>query len=171
MNGGLDAYLSMPRNVLLHACITVSDPTAWGDILFAVGAFLLLLHPDLLHFGLFLLLALQAALIFAAFLVMFGSLAFFLGNTEGLTQQMLGALTTFSTYPMNIFTGVVRLVLFTVIPAGFVSFVPLQLLQQFSWPLLGGMTGFTLLFVAAAVGIFSVGLRRYESGNLLGMQN
>jgi ABC-2 type transport system permease protein len=171
MNGGLDAYLSMPRNVLLHACITASDPSAWGDILFAVGAFLLLLHPDLLHFGLFLLLALQAALIFAAFMVMFGSLAFFLGNTEGLTQQMLGALTTFSTYPMNIFTGVVRLLLFTVIPAGFVSFVPLQLLQRFSWPLLGGMTGFTLLFVAVAVGMFGLGLRRYESGNLLGMQN
>ena len=84
---------------------------------------------------------------------------------------MLGALTTFSTYPMNIFTGVVRLLLFTVVPAGFVSFVPLQLLQQFSWPLLGGMVGFTVLFVAVAVGMFQLGLKRYESGNLLGMQN
>jgi ABC-2 type transport system permease protein len=171
MNGGLDAYLGMPRNVLLHVCITASDPSAWGDIMFAIGAFLLILHPDPLHFALFLLLALQAALIFAAFLVIFGSLAFFLGNTEGLAQQMLGALTTFSTYPMNIFTGVVRLLLFTVVPAGFISFVPLQLLQRFSWPLLAGMTGFTLLFVAVAVGMFQLGLKRYESGNLLGMQN
>lgn len=171
MNGGLDAYLGMPRNVLLHVCISVSDPTAWGDIIFSIGAFVVFLHPDPLHFGLFLLLALQGALIFTAFLVILGSLAFFLGNTEGLAQQMLGALTTFSTYPMNIFTGVVRLLLFTVIPAGFVSFVPLQLLQQFSWPLLGGMVGFTVLIVAVAIGVFELGLRRYESGNLLGMQN
>ena len=35
MNGGLDAYLGMPRNVLLHVCISASDPTAWGDIIFA----------------------------------------------------------------------------------------------------------------------------------------
>ncbi len=171
MNGGLDAYLGMPRNVLLHACITSSDPTAWGDIAFAIGAFVLLLHPDLWHVGLFLLLSLLGALILIAFLVIFGSLAFFLGNTEGLTQQLLGALITFSTYPMNIFNGVVRLLLFTVIPAGFISFVPLQLLQQFNWLLLAGMIGFTLLIVGVAVGVFELGLRRYESGNLLGMQN
>ena len=171
MNGGLDAYLGMPRNVLLHACITSSDPTAWGDITFAIGAFVLLLHPDLWHVGLFVLLSLLGALILVAFLVIFGSLAFFLGNTEGLTQQLLGALITFSTYPMNIFNGVVRLLLFTIIPAGFISFVPLQLLQQFNWLLLGGMIGFTLLIVGVAVGVFELGLRRYESGNLLGMQN
>jgi ABC-2 type transport system permease protein len=171
MNGGLDAYLGMPRNVLLHVCVTASDPSAWGDIVFAVGAFVLLLHPDLLHIALFLFLSILGALILVSFLVIFGSLAFFLGNTEGLSQQMLGALTTFSTYPMNIFNGVVRIFLFTIIPAGFISFVPLQLLQHFSWQLFAGMIGFTLLFVSIAVGMFELGLRRYESGNLLGMQN
>jgi ABC-2 type transport system permease protein len=171
MNGGLDAYLGMPRNVLLHVCITASDPSAWGDIVFAVGAFVLLLHPDLLHFALFLFLSLLGALIFVSFLVILGSLAFFLGNTEGLSQQMLGALVTFSTYPMNIFNGVVRIFLFTIIPAGFISFVPMQLLQHFSWALFAGIISFTLLFVSIAVCIFQLGFRRYESGNLLGMQN
>jgi len=171
MNGGLDAYLGMPRNVLLHVCITASDPTAWGDIMFAVGVFVLLLRPDLLHFALFMFLSMLGAVILVSFLVIFGSLAFFLGNTEGLSQQMLGVLTTFSTYPMNIFSCIVRVFLFTVIPAGFISFVPLQLLQHFSWALFAGMIGFTILFASIAVGMFELGLRRYESGNLLGMQN
>ena len=171
MNGGLDAYLGMPRYALLHICIATSDTTAWGDIIFALGAFVLFVHPDIWHIGLFVLLALQVGLIFTAFLVILCSLAFFLGNTEGLAQQLLGALVSFSTYPMNIFSGVVRLLLFTVVPAGFISFVPLQLLHSFTWPLLGGMVGFTLLIVAVAVGLFELGLRRYESGNLLGMQN
>ncbi len=61
--------------------------------------------------------------------------AFFIGNTEGLAQQVVGALVTFSTYPLDIFHGFVRLLLFTLVPAGFVSFVPLQLLHRFSWPL------------------------------------
>ena len=171
MNGGLDAYLTMPRYVLLHACVSASDPTAWGDIIFAVGSFLLLLHPGLLQIVLFIMLVPMSALIFASFLVVFGSLAFFLGNTEGLAQQLLGNLITFSTYPMNIFSGVVRLLLFTVLPAGFISFIPLQLLRQFTWPLFGGMVGFTLLIVLMAATMFHLGLRRYESGNLLGMQN
>src|SRR5229473_357078 len=46
MNGGLDAYLGMPRYVLLHVCVSASDPTAWGDIIFAVGAFLLFLPHE-----------------------------------------------------------------------------------------------------------------------------
>ena len=171
MNGGLDAYLGMPRPALLHVCISATDPTAGGDVLFALGAFLFVLHPGVLQFGLFVLLACMVALIFASFVVILGSLAFFMGNTDGLTNQLLGSLITFSTYPMTIFTGVIRLLLFTVIPAGFVSFVPLQLLKQFTWPLLGAMVGFTVLIGLFAIGIFTLGLRRYESGNLLGMQN
>ncbi|HET9920575.1 MAG TPA: ABC-2 family transporter protein [Ktedonobacteraceae bacterium] len=171
MTGGLDAYLGMPRNVLLHVTIAASDPTAWGDIIFAIGAYLLFLHPDVWHFGLFILLTLPVALIFTSFIVILCSLAFFIGNTEGLAQQMFGALISFSTYPMNIFNGVVRLLLFTVVPAGFISFIPLQLLHRFTWPLLGAMLGFTALIVSAAFGLFYLGLHRYESGNLLGMQN
>jgi ABC-2 type transport system permease protein len=170
MNGTLDAYLGMPRNVLLHVCISASDPSAWGDIIFAVGAFLLFLRPDPLHFGLFLLLTMSGAMIFTAFFVIFCSLTFFLGNTEGLAQQLAGALITFSTYPMYIFNGAVRVLLFTLIPAGFITFVPLQLLHQFTWPLLAALFGFTMLIMFVAMGIFQLGLRRYESGNLLGMQ-
>lgn len=170
MKGGLDAYLTMPRYVLLHACISSSDPMAWGDILFAFGAFLLFLHPGLLSIGLFVLLGVMGGFIFTSFIVIFCSLAFFLGNTEGLATQLLGTLVAFSTYPMNIFSGAIKLLLFSIIPAGFISFVPLQLLHQFTWPLLGAMVGFTLLIVFVAAGLFHLGLRRYESGNLLGMQ-
>ena len=170
IRGSLDAYLGMPRYVLLHIIIAASDPTALGDILFALGAYIAFLRPDILHMGLFLFLAVFVCLIFTAFFVLLGSLAFFMGNTEGLVQQMFGALISFSTYPMNIFQGAVRLLLFTLIPAGFISFIPLQLLHQFSWLLLGALAGFTILFVGIAAGVFHFGLRRYESGNLMGMQ-
>lgn len=171
INGGLDAYLGMPRYALLHACISATDPSGWGDALFGLGAFLLFLHPSLLNLFLFVLLGLMVALIFTAFVIIFGSTAFFLGNTDGLTQQMTNALITFATYPMNIFNGVIRVLLFTLIPAGFISFVPLQLLHQFTWPLFVAMPSFTALILLAAAGFFHLGLKRYESGNLLGMQN
>ena len=45
-----------------------------------------------------------------------------------------------------------------------------QLLRSFSWPLLGAMMGATVVMVSIATSVFYVGLRRYESGNLLGMQ-
>jgi ABC-2 type transport system permease protein len=171
MTGGLDAYLGMPRNVLLHVCISATDPASWGDVLFALGAYVVFIHPGPLKLQLFLALGLLVALVFASFEIIFGSLAFFLGNTDGLVQQMVGSLVTFATYPMNIFTGGVKILLFTIIPAGFISFVPLQLLHRFTWSMLGAMLGFTLLILLCALGCFHLGLRRYESGNLLGMQN
>lgn len=170
MNGGLDAYLGMPRYALLHVCIAATDPSAWGDILFAIGAYALLLHPDVFHVVLFIVLVLMICCVFTAFMVILSSTAFFLGNTEGMAQQMMGALVTFSTYPMDIFNGFVRVLLFTIVPAGFVSFVPLQLLRHFTWPLLGAMVGATTLLVLMAMGLFRLGLRRYESGSLLTMQ-
>jgi ABC-2 type transport system permease protein len=170
MNGGLDAYLGMPRYALLHVCIATSDPIAWGDIIFSLGAFLLLVHPGPLQMVIFLFCIMMGALIITSFLIILCSLAFFLGNVDGLAQQMLGALISFSTYPMDIFHGVVRVLLFTVVPAGFISFIPLQLLHSFSWPLLGGLIAATGLILALAAGMFELGVRRYESGNLLGMQ-
>lgn len=171
MNGGLDAYLGMPRPTLLHVCISATEPSGWGDAAFGLGAYILFLHPTMFNLLLFILLSVLVSLIFSAFVISFGTLAFFLGNTDGLTQQMVGALVTFSTYPMNIFHGIIRAVLFTIIPAGFISFVPLQLLHQYTWQMAGIMVGFTLGSVLGAIGFFQLGLRRYESGNLLGMQN
>jgi ABC-2 type transport system permease protein len=160
----------MPRYALLHVCIAATNPTAWGDILFAVGAYILLVRPSVIHVVMFIVLVIMVSFIFTAFLVILCSLAFFLGNTEGMAQQMFNALISFSTYPMDIFHGAVRLLLFTLVPAGFISFIPLQLLHHFTWPLFGAMVGGTVLIVLMAIGIFELGLRRYESGNLLGMQ-
>lgn len=169
--GGLDVYLAMPRPALLHICISESDSSGWGDIVFALVAFNVFVHPALVQALLFVLLGGMASLIFVSFLVIVGSLTFFLGRADALMQQVIGALTAFSTYPMNIFHGIVRVLLFSVIPAGFISYVPLQLLHQFTWPVMGVMSGFTILLVLCALGFFHLGLKRYESGNLFGMQN
>ncbi|HEU5368800.1 MAG TPA: ABC-2 family transporter protein, partial [Ktedonobacterales bacterium] len=115
-------------------------------------------------------LALMVAVIFTAFLVLLGSLAFWLGNSEGLSQQLMGTLISFSTYPTGIFHGAVKLLLFTVLPAGFISYFPVELLHSFRWQLFAGMFAFTLGIAALAWFVFYRGLRRYESGNRLGAQ-
>lgn len=74
MNGGLDACLGMPRYVLLHVLVSATDPTAWDDVLFVLGAYVAFLHPGLGQVALYVLLALMAALIFSSFVVMLGAL-------------------------------------------------------------------------------------------------
>jgi ABC-2 type transport system permease protein len=169
-NGGLDYYLVLPKPVLLHVLVSAMEWSAWGDVAFGLAIFAVLAQPSPAQVALFALLALFAAAVLIAYGVIANSLAFWLGNAEALASQLQGALLNFSTYPGALFSGWVKVALFTVVPAGFVAYVPVELLRAWSWPLAGGLVAATAAFVALAVAVFSTGLRRYESGNLLAMR-
>jgi ABC-2 type transport system permease protein len=109
------------------------------------------------------------AIVFVALGIMAGSLSFYLGNAGTLSDQWRDTVITFATYPPTLFDGAVKVVLFTVLPAGFVSYLPVETLRSPSiWNLLMAVIG-SLIVLAAAVGMFYHGLRRYESGNLISM--
>jgi ABC-2 type transport system permease protein len=168
--GELDFYLALPKPVLPHALISRTDLTAPGDILFGMLAFGLIVQPTAMQWLLFMLFMLTTAIIFVSYGVITQSLSFWLGNAEGLAQQLSNAMLSFSTYPTVIFNGAVRLALFTIIPAGFVAYVPVQLLREFSPTLLLGLLGFAFGSMIVAWLVFRAGMRRYESGNLVLMR-
>ena len=78
---------------------------------------------------------------------------------------------TFSLYPATLFDGAVKLVLFTLIPAAFVSYLPVQALREFSLTYAFFALGGALAVLAAGSAVFYHGLKRYESGNLLAMRD
>lgn len=170
VRGELDFFLALPKPALLHMLVSRMSLTAPGDVGFGILVYWLLVHPSPRQIALFALFTLTGAMIYIAFGVITQSLAFWLGNAEGLGSQLFNALITFSTYPTVIFHGIVKAVLFTVIPAGFIAYAPVQLLRSFSWSLLGGLLLFTAGSMAAAIWVFRAGLRRYESGNLVLMR-
>jgi ABC-2 type transport system permease protein len=164
--GELDFFLTLPRPVLLHALISKTSFTAWGDLLFGVGVFLVLADPSALELLLFAVLAVSSAGILIGFGTLISSLAFWLRGAEGAVQQGIFILISFSTYPTAIFRGAIKLMLFTLIPAGFIAYVPVEVLREprLSW--LAVHVVVSLLFVSAGAFAFGRGLRRYESGNL-----
>ena len=169
VNGQLDLWMLYPRAVLSHLILGRTIATAWGDAAFGYVIYVALVRPDAAHFTLFVILSLSVAIVFVGFSVVSGSLAFFIGNAITLSEQWRFALITFSTYPENLFTGLTRILLFTAIPAAFVSYLPVEALRTLSlravvFSLLGSLT-----VAAAGAALFYLGLRRYESGNLLSM--
>ncbi|HEX2037194.1 MAG TPA: ABC-2 family transporter protein [Chloroflexota bacterium] len=168
--GRLDFYLVLPKPVLFHLAISSMSVSAWGDVLFGLAAYLAVVRPGPGTLALFLFLALASAAVFVAYSILANALAFWLGNAEGFARQLTEALITFSLYPSALFSGAVKLLLFTLIPAGFIAYIPVELLRAWSWPL-------ALALLAAAAGglalarlVFYAGLRRYESGNTLAMR-
>jgi ABC-2 type transport system permease protein len=68
------------------------------------------------------------------------------------------------------FQGWMRVLLFTAIPAGFISHVPVELLRSFDPTLFVALAGVAALSAVLAMIVFRIGLRRYESGNLVGLR-
>ncbi|MGH2351631.1 MAG: ABC-2 family transporter protein [Chloroflexota bacterium] len=168
--GALDFFLVLPKPVLLHVIVSRMSVTAWGDVLFGAVLYLGLVRPSPGTFALFLLLSVAATAIFISYGVAVNALAFWLGNAEGLARECLSALLIFSTYPSTLFTGAVKVLLFTAVPAGFVAYVPVELLHEWSWPRAAALVVAAVLAVVASTTVFYAGLGRYESGNLLAMR-
>jgi ABC-2 type transport system permease protein len=168
--GQLDVWMLYPRALLPHMLLGRMNATAWGDALFGYAVYFVFVRPDLAHALLFVGLSLSVALLFVGFSVLTGSLSFFLGNAAALSEQWRIAMLTFSTYPAILFEGAVKLLLFTLIPAGFVTYLPIQALRDLSLRDAALALAGALAVLVVGAGVFYVGLHRYESGNLMEMR-
>jgi ABC-2 type transport system permease protein len=167
--GEIDVWLLQPRAVLPHMLLGRSAPSAWGDALFGFVVYLGFVRPDWQHMLVFVFLSLVVGVVFIGFSVLCGSLSFFMGHAGALADQWRNALISFSTYPPTLFQGAVKVLLYTAIPAGFVSYLPVETLRSMSPANALLSAGGALAILAAGVGAFHWGLRRYESGNLVSM--
>lgn len=166
-SGDLDYYLALPADPLVHVLVSRMVLPGLGDVLFGLVLYLLFVPQSLVKLPLLLLLGLLTALIFVAFNVIVGSLAFWLGQSENLAMQLRNAVLTFSLYPVDIFPGLVRLFLYTLLPAAFIGSIPASLLAEFDMKQLLLLTVFSVGLWWVARQIFRWGLRGYESGNLV----
>jgi ABC-2 type transport system permease protein len=165
--GDLDYYLALPADPLLHLLVSRMSLPAWGDMLFGLLVFLVAAPGQWGSLPLFVLLGLLAGLTFVSFAVLVGSLAFWIGSADNLANQAINALITFGLYPVEVFPRAVQWLLYTLVPAAFVGSLPARLLTNFDWRKLALMVAFAAGITVAARLVFSRGLRRYESGNLV----
>lgn len=167
-DGELDPLLVQPKPVLLHAVGSASTASGWGDMTTGIGMLYLAGRLDFATLPFVLLAVAVSALVFTAVGVLFQSLAFWLGDVEQLSRQLWEFTLTFALYPRPLFSGGISFLLYTLLPAGFVGFLPVELVRQPSALLCLAAVGAALAWWLLALGVFSLGLRHYESGNRFG---
>jgi ABC-2 type transport system permease protein len=164
LQGGLDTFLMAPRNVMLSASSSRCDITGLGDIISGIILFSFAIHSPT-EISLCILFSITGAIIMFASVVLFHSIAFWISELREVSDLGLSVLLILQSQPGSLFTGMVRFIMFTIIPAGFVATLPVQVIRTLD------PVG-ALLVVVAAIGylvlaswIFSRGLLRYESGS------
>ncbi|MDQ4125058.1 MAG: ABC transporter permease [Actinomycetota bacterium] len=164
-DGEMDAALALPTNPLTYLLGRSIDPTMLGDLVFGPLLFVALgdLSPE--RVALFVLGAACGSVVFVSFLVLLASTSFFVGGRGEHTELGFQAILMLSSYPPDIFAGATKLLLFTAVPAAFVSGLPTKLVDEFTPALAGTMLAVAAAFAVGAYGAFSAGLRRYRSGS------
>jgi ABC-2 type transport system permease protein len=165
--GRLDYYLSLPRPVLLHTVASRMIASGMGD--FTYGFISYGLSGYFTWDGLlrFVLATLLAATVFAAFLILIQSLAFWFGIMSNLSALALNALLTFGIYPITLFDNYAKLILFTLIPAALMGAIPAEFIRTFTWQSLAELLAGAVAFLLLAITVFRLGLKRYESGSAI----
>lgn len=165
--GSLDEVLTLPVSPLRHLLVRRIDAINLGDVGFGIVLFTLAAHPTPQRVLVYVVGSLASALLLTGFLVAVGSLVFVTGRGHA-ADLGLHSVLLLASYPADVFTGATKALLYTAVPAAFVSAVPARLIDDFdvvdSLVLLGAAGGFALLGRTA----FAAGLRRYTSGSAWG---
>ena len=165
--GEINSILLRPRSPLLLVLSSKSDPYGWGDVLF--GLLLVIGSQQLSWVGwlLFPLIILLSTAVAASVTLCIFSIAFWMQRSDVIAWRAWETFLTFCLYPEGIFPAPMRVVLYTILPAAFVAFLPVAVLKSFSLATLAILVLVTIFWAALSWGIFYRGLRRYirqESG-------
>lgn len=169
-SGGLDPFMTQPKNPLLHMLGSRSLAKGWGHLCTSTMIVLLSGLTDVYSLAMILVGMVCGCMVFAATAIISHSLAFWLGPVESLAKRYCDSLFLFALYPSNIYSDILRFMMFTVLPAGLISYLPVELVREFSWLKLSCVVGGAFFLWILAFAIFYLGLKRYESGNQIGIR-
>ena len=92
----------------------------------------------------------------------------YIKNGDAVADATLSAMTISDRYPKAVYNFATRVILFSIIPALFYTFVPVKyILVDFNIFWILGYFGVTAFWVLAAFISFKIGLKKYNSSSLM----
>lgn len=164
-NGGLDAILTTPADPLSYLIVRRVSPLALGDAVFGIGLLLIVVRPTPAQFALFCGASLLGAIVFTSFMVLLNSFSFWTGGRGEQADHAFNFAVTVGMYPIDLFGGLMKTLLFTALPVAFMTAVPSKIVSGENPAGLLLLAGVALVMVVLARTTFNAGLRRYSSGS------
>ena len=161
--GELDAALALPVPPLAYLLVRRVEPVNLGDLVFGGVLFLLLGGLTPARVATYLLGVVVASAVLTGFLVTTGSLSFFVGRND-VGELSFHSVILFASYPVDVFGGAGKVILYTAVPAAFMGAVPARLVESFDPALAAVAVGVAAVFALLGWATFTLGLRRYASG-------
>lgn len=171
ITGQMDSYILQPKSLLLNVITSKCEFSACGDILYGIIMGIFATKGNLKSLILIILLGIFGSVFHISTEIIFRSISVWIKDTERLaTTYTHSLLTTFSTYPEQIFGNCTKALLYTVIPAAYISYFPIRIIASFSILKLFLIVMVGVIYMFVAVLIFNKAMKSYESGNSIFMK-
>lgn len=172
ISGQMDSYMLQPKSPLLNVLTSKCYFSAFGDLMYGIVIGLIVVKFDLLNFLLILMFGIFGAIFYVSTSIILRSISVWLGDTELIAKKYSDSLLTmFSIYPEQLFSGILKVLLYTVIPVGYMAYMPINTVISFDitnvvYILIAGV-----IYIILAVFVFNKAMKSYESGNTISMRN
>ena len=169
-NGNLDNFLTTPKNSLFLISTSESTFANWGDYITGFLMYFLSGYVNWKSFWMMMLCSFLAFILLYSFRLIMSCLAFIISDSQRLGDNIFMALLTFASQPASIFTGWYKVLFLTIIPAGMISFYPVNLIKAFNWEDFLALTIGISIFWLSSLLFYHWGLKHYSSGNRFGVR-
>ncbi len=169
--GVLDNYLLSPKSIYLRIIFSELKLSSFGDVLegmILIPFFLFKIHASIEQIVFIIFFLIIGIVIFINFGLFASSISLFIPNTENLTKSIIETLILPALLPGGVFQGFLRFIFLIVIPALFISSIPIETVKTTDWKMLGISLIFALIWIFISNAFLKLGLKRYESTNLVG---
>ncbi len=165
-NGKLDAFLVLPKDVLLSVITTDVSVSALGDMIY--GYIMLIVYGITVeNFITFTILTICGGLIVVSISVIFSSLSFYIVKADLVSDTANSLMINFATYPDTIFKGITKMILYTIVPVGISVYLPVRTIIKFNVYNFFIIVVLCIVLMTIAYMVFNRGLKKYSSSNLM----
>ncbi len=166
LRGEIDALLTQPKTVLPRLLARESIATAWGDLIMGIWMLFTFAALSWSDVPAVLLGLACGTTIYVASAVAYASLAFWFAGARSFARDLTDFMLLFSSYPGSIYSGMTKVIAYTLLPAGFIIMTPVAFLRAPSFQSLAVILGAAAVYCALAAAIFHFGMRRYRQGKV-----
>jgi len=167
MSAELDSFLLQPKDIILNTCMSRMEFNGFGDLLYGYIVLIVMRGLSITNLLVFTVLTYTGSIILFSTLIIINSLTFFIKNSDSTKRIIETFIMTISEYPEDIFTNSLRFLFYTIMPIGFMVYLPVKIIESLCITKILVVLFMSLIYLLFAYLVFYSGLKRYESGNLI----
>lgn len=172
LDGGLDSFLTQPKNVIISVMLSGMEFSAFGDLLYGLVIGLFAVEFNLYKYVILVLLGVLGAIFYICTETIIRLLTILIGNTDNIEHIYINTLLiNFGCYPEAIYGKVIKFLIYTVVPSAYIAFVPVKIINSFKLEHLIIFIMAVVIYVVLTTVIAKKLLKRYESGNNIALKS